>query len=473
MDLEFNFVGLLLLFIAMAVYGFAVVASFAVLRTRVRRLREMGGRPPRSVARARFIVLRADSYLLALQLTKFLGAVVSGAVGSAIALQLLGIDETERMVPIMTTIAALLVGAFILSLATFVGVQFAKSWTFANPELMLCRLGWPILATGKLLYPLVGPLEYLVERALSGLGMSPPVERETAKSAEEITEMVELGAEAGEIEQDERQMIESVFRFSDTVVREVMTPRADIVHLSIDSTLEEVRSTFVVEGVSRLLVVGDTLDDVRGIVVSKDLLHLVGRDGAGATLAQFVRTVPIIPATKKVDDLLQEFRREAAHFAVVLDEHGGVDGIITIEDLLEEIVGEIFDEYDLPSAEVAVRRTKGGDLLINGGISIEDLENQHGLSIPRGDYDTFAGFVVQAFGRIPLVGELLDHGSVRIRVEEATPQRVTLLRILGSRQRGLRRAGVPRTGQEKALKSTSSDSQSTDNLLPQKVGISR
>jgi CBS domain containing-hemolysin-like protein len=269
-----------------------------------------------------------------------------------------------------------------------------------------------------------------LNRILGLLRVDAPAERDFGVSADDISEMVELSSEAGEIEEEEREMIQSVITLSDTVVREIMTPRTDIVSVTRDMSLDEVVGVFAKEGLSRLLVIGNDLDDVQGVLIAKDLIPLVGKVEPDFNFTRLIRPVYFVLNNKKVDELLAEFKREAVHFAVVLDEHGGVDGLVTVEDLIEEIVGDIFDEHDVPAEELEVVRTKSGDLLIAGSALIEDLNQSHGFSFPTGEYDTLAGFVIHHLGRIPSTGEIMEVDGIRIRVEEISQNRVVRLRIM-------------------------------------------
>jgi len=269
-----------------------------------------------------------------------------------------------------------------------------------------------------------------LNRILRSLRVEAPAEREFGISADEISEMVELSSEAGEIEEEEKEMIQSVITLSDTIVREIMTPRTDIVSVTKDMTLDEVVAVFVKEALSRLLVVGDDLDDVQGVLIAKDLMPLVGKVDPNFNFTRLIRPVYFVLNNKKVDELLAEFKREAVHFAVVLDEHGGVDGLVTVEDLIEEIVGDIFDEHDHPAEELAVVRTKSGDLIVSGGALIEDLNQNHGFCFPTGEYDTIAGLFIHHLGRIPSVGEIMESDGVRLRVEEIAQNRIVRIRVM-------------------------------------------
>jgi len=355
-------------------------------------------------------------------------------IGGAVLhrLRLEGLRRTLEGGELFTFLAQAATGVLV-AVAACVFFQVIRGFVFANPERVLCLISLPLLLMSRVLAPVMYPLRRLPEFVLKAFGLETPGERELGISADEISEMVEISSEAGEIEQDEKEMIQGVFTLADTVVREVMTPRPDIIAVPISASLSEVVRMFVSEGLSRVLVIGESLDDVRGILIAKDLMPLVGRSSEPFDIARVMRPPYLVPNTKKIDDLLTDFRRDRIHFAVVLDEHGGVDGVVTVEDLLEEIVGDIFDEYDSPAAERSVFRTKSGDLIIDGAASISDLNETHRLSLPVGEYDTIAGFIMHELGRIPEEGEVVERGPHRIRVDRVTQNRITRVRILSKK----------------------------------------
>lgn len=432
---QFTIVGCLLTIAFLSLlYALLCACTVAIARSSSRRIRELARDGFFCAPYARIILSRSHAALLSLQAARFFTTLACGAVlwqvVTALPVPASG-GRWDRFIPLVYMVGVV----FADGVLTFFLTQTAKGWASAAPERTLCLMACPILWCAKMLRPVVRPVERGVESFLRLFGLRKPMEQSKAVSQEEITELVERGTESGEIEMDEREMIRGVFSISDTVVREVMTPRVDVIAIGEDATLADVKQAFAKEGLSRLVVCGDTLDEVKGLLMAKDLLPLVG-DPTRQEWKQFIRPAHFVQNTIKIDHLLQELRTKGIHFAVVLDEHGGVDGIITIEDLIEEIVGDIFDEYDVPGEETGVRRTKGGDLLIDGGISIEDLNGSYNLDLPLGEYDTLAGFVIHELGRIPSVGESLDYNGMRVRIEEVDHNRVKLLRILRARREG-------------------------------------
>lgn len=410
---------LALIFCALA-YPFALLCHVAITRSRGKIVRELAHEGAAGARYARLVLSRANSSLIAVQLTMLLSALLGGAMVALLWRQV-GFGWERRLVEALQLVLLVLVS---LALG-----QIAKAAAYSSPERMLCKTAILLLFLNRFFAPLGYFLEAIVGRILARLGVRVPIERELVVSAEEISEMVELSSEAGEIEEDEREMIQGVFEFSDTVVREVMTPRKDIISVEESATLDQITQIFVNERLSRILVTGSALDDVRGILLAKDFMGLVGHPISRFDIKRFMRPAYFVSNSKKVDALLEEFKRDAVHFAVVLDEHGGVDGVVTVEDLIEEIVGEIFDEHDSPGEEAPVTRTKSGDLLLDGSMLIDDLNDNHNLGIPVGEYDTVAGFLIHQAGRIPAVGDNYEYEGLKFTVEELSQNRITKIRV--------------------------------------------
>ncbi|MFM1847802.1 MAG: hypothetical protein RL417_1276 [Pseudomonadota bacterium] len=411
-----------------AAYVFFAAAAVVITRSRTKLLGEFVENKRFGASSAWSIAQSADKYLLVIQFGSFLAALLLGGVVFQFWREEVFTDGLALSAVLELALKAGVVGAFLL--LTLGCAQVAKAYAFAHPEAILCAFALPIRLWSTFSRPVAFLLVGALNRILGLLRVDAPAERDFGVSADDISEMVELSSEAGEIEEEEREMIQSVITLSDTVVREIMTPRTDIVSVTRDMSLDEVVGVFAKEGLSRLLVIGNDLDDVQGVLIAKDLIPLVGKVEPDFNFTRLIRPVYFVLNNKKVDELLAEFKREAVHFAVVLDEHGGVDGLVTVEDLIEEIVGDIFDEHDVPAEELEVVRTKSGDLLIAGSALIEDLNQSHGFSFPTGEYDTLAGFVIHHLGRIPSTGEIMEVDGIRIRVEEISQNRVVRLRIM-------------------------------------------
>jgi putative hemolysin len=252
----------------------------------------------------------------------------------------------------------------------------------------------------------------------------PPEEDENGDAAHAY---LEAGEQEGLIEREERRLIESIVDFGDTLVREVMTPRPDIVAIPIDATLAEVKQLFVEQQYSRVPVFRESLDHIVGFVYVKDLIRLPEVPPTERVVPQLLRPAYYVPETKRVSELLKEFQRQQVQSAVVVDEYGGTAGLVTIEDLLEEIVGEIRDEYDVELEPV--QQEAEGVFVFSGNVPIEELNDRLGVSIAREGFSTIGGYLLAHLGRVPTVGEQFDLDGLHVEVLEAERRRVTRVRV--------------------------------------------
>ncbi len=239
--------------------------------------------------------------------------------------------------------------------------------------------------------------------------------------------MVEVGEEEGLLEAEEREMIQGIFDLGDTVVREVMVPRIDVQALPATATLGEAWDAVIQWGHSRLPVYRVTIDDVIGVIYARDILLYIKERPHETPIQDLVRPVQYVPETKKVDELLTDFRRRRSHIAVVLDEYGGTAGIVTIEDLLEEIVGEIQDEYD--TEEVAIRRIDENTIDVEGLASLDEINELFGVDLPHEDFDTVGGLILHLLGRAPVEAEVVTLDGLEFTVTKVTGRRVTRVLI--------------------------------------------
>jgi CBS domain containing-hemolysin-like protein len=244
---------------------------------------------------------------------------------------------------------------------------------------------------------------------------------------EEIQEMMNAGEEEGLINEEENDMIRSIFALGDTVVREIMLPRTDMACVPVDATVREVLNSIIACGHSRIPVFDGTIDNVVGLVYAKDLLKFWGMDESAVVLKNILRAPYFIPETKNLEELLHEFKKKRVHIAIVIDEYGGTSGLVTIEDLLEQIVGDIQDEYDLEEEWLA--EEADGAVVVDARLPIEELEAHFGIEIEREKFDTVGGLIFHLTGRIPAVGEEVENGTIRLTVLEADARKISKVRI--------------------------------------------
>ena len=275
-------------------------------------------------------------------------------------------------------------------------------------------------------------IEFLVRRLL---GKTEPTEAEEADRMEqEILDAVSEGELHGAVDEEQKEIIESVFELHETQVSEIMTPRTDIVAISADATYEETRRRIIDAGHSRIPVFENSLDQIIGVLYAKDLIRL--EPGASFDVRQTMRIVPYVPETKTIDQLLRQLRTEKVHIAIVLDEYGGTAGLVSIEDILEELVGEIEDEYD-PQATPEINVVDDDTLDVDARARVCDINDALEVDLPDdGDYDTVGGFIFTKMGRIPSTGDEFTHDNIRFSVVDAEPRKINRLRIHVQREAG-------------------------------------
>ncbi len=281
-----------------------------------------------------------------------------------------------------------------------------------------------VVAAHALLYPVVRPLRLLIDR----LARSQPAGDETRgeEQEEEVEAFIEVGERDGILEASEGKMMRSIVDLDLTLVREIMTPRTDIVALAEDTTVAEARRVILEAGHSRLPVYRDSIDNVLGVLHERDLLRASEEGAHAEPISRRVRPVIFVPETLSVADLLGEMRLRK-HIGLVVDEYGSVSGLVTLEDVLEEIVGEIRDEHD--DEEALVQSEPGGSWIVNGAAHVEEIETLFGAEFEDRDFDTVGGWVVTGFGRVPSTGEVLRVQGLEIEVLKADRRRIRLVRV--------------------------------------------
>ena len=241
------------------------------------------------------------------------------------------------------------------------------------------------------------------------------------------TTAAEPAEEQALIEGDGRRLIQSIVDFGDTLVREVMTPRPDVVAIRADATLDELRALFREQEYSRIPVFQENLDNILGIVYVKDLIALTGEEGSAHPIAALIRPATFVPETKRVPELLKEFQRKQVQLAIVVDEYGGTAGLVTLEDLLEEIVGEIRDEYDVETEPVV--EEGNGSWVFSAKVSIDEIRERLGVEVEPQGSDTVGGYVLTRVGRVPTVGEVFELDGLLVEVLEAERRRIHKVRL--------------------------------------------
>jgi len=299
-----------------------------------------------------------------------------------------------------------------------------KNWAVHNPE-RSALFSAPIV-TAVVKFP---PIRF-VSKALIGLAnlLVGPRGRHAGVSESELLAMADVALEDEVIETDERALIHSIIEFGDTIVREVMVPRPDMCSVEAERTVSETLGTAMAAGYSRLPVYAQNVDNIVGVAYTKDLVRAEREQNSDTPVRQFVREPHFVPETKRVSRLMREMQERQYHMAIVVDEYGGTAGLVTLEDLIEELVGEIVDEYDVE--EPPVERLGNGELSVSARLDVDDLNELAQTELPEGDWDTVGGLLFNLLGRVPGEGESVETGGVRLVAEKVQGNRIGRIRVV-------------------------------------------
>ena len=416
-----------LLFQLLAVAGLLLLNAFFVAaeyglvtarRTRITELRDQGNHRARLVLR---ITANPPRFIAAMQLGVTITSLAIGALGEPVFARIFE--------PIPATIISFALAFLVITyLHVVIGELVPKGIALGSAESTALFVSRPVSWFFVLMRPLIWVLEHSTDAVLRVLGLESPGEERSALSEAELKMLLDRSTQSGELEQQEQEMLYKVFDFADKEVSEVMVPRPDVVALSIQLPPEEALAAVIDSPYTRYPVYRETLDNVVGILHVRDLFSaLVDRGIANVVIEEIVRDAYIVPETKDLAAMLTEFRRTNQHMAIVVDEYGAMQGIVTLEDLLEEIVGEIEDEFDLP--DESIERIDDDTIRIAGTFPIDDFNEQFGTRLTGEDYHTVGGFVFGLLGRAPGMGDSLDFDGMRFDVLEVEGSRILKLAV--------------------------------------------
>ena len=396
--------------------AFFVAAEYGLVtarRTRIIELHHQGNRRARDVLR---ITADPPRFIAAMQLGVTLTSLGIGALGEQALSQAF---ETW----LATVLAVILAYLILTYVHVVIGELVPKGVALRNPERTALWAAIPVRAFFGVFAPLIWVLQRSTEVVLRAFGLEPPGAEREAMSEAELRILLSRSSEQGEIEHEEQQMIDKVFLFGDKDVADVMVPRPEVAAVPVDVAPEQALATVLDSPYTRYPVYRESLDDIVGVLHVRDLFTAVHDRGiADVRLEEIVRPATIVPETKDLASLLQEFRRTNNHFAVVVDEYGGMAGICTLEDLLEEIVGEIEDEFDVP--EEQIEQVDEDTYRIDGMFGIDEFNERFGTDLPDEDYHTLAGFVFGQLGRAPQPGDDVSYDGMRFDVLEVDGNRI-------------------------------------------------
>ena len=418
--------------------GYFVAVEFALVRSRRTRLETLargGDRLARLTLRG---IANLGRMLSASQLGITLSSLGLGALTEETLAEVFG--EWLHRLPFVVDLG-LRVGAGSIVAITFVtyfhvvfGELAPRSVALTHPEKVARVLTPPLFVFEFIMRPFTIVLNRSAELVLRVFGQKPMNMEETLHSPEELRILVEQSEEGGMLEAAPATLIEGVFEFSEKNAREVMTPRTEIDALAVDATLDDTLALVEETERSRYPVYEETIDDIIGLVLAKDLIPILrkSRTAGGAAQPEFsiraiMRPIHVVPGSREVEEVLADFKRLKEHLAIVLDEYGGTAGLVTMEDLLEEIVGEILDEKDEPPETES--RESPDLVLVPGSTNIADLNERFALSVPDEDYTTIGGYVFGALGRLPVVGDRVTAGGAVFTVREMEGRRIETLAV--------------------------------------------
>jgi CBS domain containing-hemolysin-like protein len=415
------FLELLAVAVLVLLNGYFVAAEYALVtvrRTRMHELEQEGNR------RAR-IVLGITS-----EPARFIAAMQLGVTVTSLAIGALGEHALiEAFDPVMATVIAVVLALLLLTFFhVVIGELVPKGISLGYSEHTALLVALPVRAFFFLFKPLIWFLQRSSDFTLRALGLEPPGAEGAVYSEAELKMLLERSTAEGELEEEEQEMLYKVFDFADKEAADVMRSRPEVVTISVDLPPEEALQAVLDSPYTRYPAYRETPEHIIGVLHLRDLLNAMNERGmADVQLAEILRPPYIVPETKDIGALLTEFRRTNQHMAIVVDEYGDMEGIVTLEDVLEEIVGDIEDEFDLP--DEAVERVNDRCIRISGTFPIDDFNDQFEMSLPIEDYHTVGGYVFGLLGRAAEPGDELEEGGLRLKVLDVEGNRIDRIEV--------------------------------------------
>lgn len=426
---------LTIVLLLVAANGFFVAAEFALVsvrQTRIDQLVDEGNRVARVIQRAkadpnRFLSAAQIGITLA---SLALGWVAEPTMASLILAAMQGLDLIGTLsLAVAHSIALVSTFVLITYMHIVLGEFVPKALALQRTESTVMFTAMPVEFLAALFTPFIHILNRSGQWMLDRLGIEAAPHHHLVYTEDELKRIVSASHEVGILETQEQEMLHKVFAFSERRVRELMVPRPDIKALALNSNWDEVVEMVCTEQHTRIPIYEDSIDNIVGVLHTKDLFPFMssGRETSSFQLQNLLRPVPFVPESKPVDDLLADMKKARTQMAIVMDEFGGTAGLISLEDLLEELVGEIEDEFDEPEPEII--KLEAGIYLLDGKVRIADFNERFGTELPTQDYDTMAGLVFGQLGREPLLGDSVALAQVHLSVEGMEGHRITQLRL--------------------------------------------
>ncbi len=427
--------GLLITVLLVLTNAFFVAAEFAIVKVRASQIELLVQTGSRTAKMGQHLISHLDASLSATQLGITLTSLGLGWIGEPVVAKL--VIEIMHLVgvaadPDLAHSIALPVAFIALTFLLIVFGELApKSLAIQHSQSTTLAVAFPLRFFYLIFSPAIMALNWTSNQVLRLFGLRPASEAEHSHSGEELRFLLEQGREGGTIEEEEHELIENVFEFGETSVREIMVPRTNIAAIEVSASRSALVNLLVEGGYSRIPVYEDSLDNIIGVVHAKDLITLMEHRDL-IILRDLLRPAFFVPETKPIDDLLREFQRRKMHIAMVVDEFGSTAGLVTMEDILEELVGEIQDEHDSENHDI--EKVSNQTYIVNAALSISDV-NDHidEFELPEGnDYTSVGGFINKWLGRIPEVNETFEYDALRMTVLKTDSHHVTQVKIENS-----------------------------------------
>ncbi len=390
----------------------AETALTSVNRIKLRNLAEEGDAAAKRVIR---LLERPQVFLSTILVASNVSIIIASTVSTILALRLF-VDYGE------------IISTIVLSLFVLIFCEITpKTAAVQAPERWARFLVGPVELLTVILRPVITVLTFITSGIVRIFG-GQPVRRGPFVTEEELRLLVEVGEEEGVLEEDEREMIHNVFELADTQVREIMVPRIDMVTVEADASVADAMEIIVQGGQSRIPVFEGTIDNIIGVLYAKDLLRVVASHQQPATVKSLVRPAYFVPESKRLDDLLRELQQQRVHMAIVVDEYGAVAGLVTIEDVVEEIIGDIQDEYD--KEEQLFEKLSDNEFIVDAKISIYDFNELLDADLTAESYETLGGFVYAQLDKIPTVGDIVHYKNLTFTILSTKGRRVTKVKVV-------------------------------------------
>ncbi|MBL8123217.1 MAG: HlyC/CorC family transporter [Pyrinomonadaceae bacterium] len=418
--------------------GFFVASEFALVAVRKSRIEALAAEGDSSAIRLLGMLNNLNAYISATQLGITLASLGLGWIGEPAVAALLDpamlwLSELTGLAllqspAILHSISFIIAFAFITFLHIVFGELAPKTAALELAERVSFFIAIPLQLFYKVFNYPIRVLDWAGTRTVRMFGLHPSSEHGSSYTEEEIRQLIRVSQESGHLNEEEQRLINQVFEFSETTVKEAMIPRTEIVAVPETSSLEEIAQAFHEYGFSRLPIFRESIDDVIGIVHVKDVLHSMLRS-ASFDLGQIMQRPNYVVDTARLEDVLRQMQQEKFHFGFVVDEHGGIEGIITLEDLLEEIVGDISDEHDEEVNE-QINEQPDGSFVLDGGLAVRDLNRRLEMNVPVSDgYTTIAGFLMSEAGELLNEGDMVPFNGHVFKVEKTEKRRIMLVRM--------------------------------------------